>query len=85
MHSSPLDADSALAQARECDRQRKAARVSGRLHGIPIALKDNIDTAGVRTTAAAPVFKDRVPTEDAEVARAPESRGRGLPRQTESG
>src|SRR5271168_260217 len=53
-----LDGDSALAQARECDRQRKAGRVSGRLHGVPIALKDNIDTAGLRTTAAAQVFKD---------------------------
>jgi aspartyl-tRNA(Asn)/glutamyl-tRNA(Gln) amidotransferase subunit A len=37
------------------------------LHGIPIALKDNIDTAGLRTTAASGVFKDRVPTDDAEV------------------
>src|SRR5713101_8227781 len=36
-----LDADAALVQARECDRQRKAGRVSSRLHGIPIALKDN--------------------------------------------
>jgi aspartyl-tRNA(Asn)/glutamyl-tRNA(Gln) amidotransferase subunit A len=61
--------DSALAQARECDRQRKAGRVASRLHGIPIALKDNIDTAGILTTAAAQVFKDRVPTEDAEIAR----------------
>ena len=61
--------DTALAQARECDRQRKAGRVSSRLHGIPIALKDNIDTAGILTTAAAQVFKDRVPTEDAEIAR----------------
>src|SRR4029434_8337358 len=41
----------------------------GPLHGIPIALKDLIDTAGVRTTAASGLFKDRVPTEDAEVVR----------------
>jgi aspartyl-tRNA(Asn)/glutamyl-tRNA(Gln) amidotransferase subunit A len=64
-----VQADSALMQARDCDRQRKAGRVSSRLHGVPIALKDNIDTAGVRTTAAAQVFKDRIPTEDAEVTR----------------
>jgi aspartyl-tRNA(Asn)/glutamyl-tRNA(Gln) amidotransferase subunit A len=64
-----LDADSALKQARECDRQQKAGLVSSRLLGIPLALKDNIDTAGVRTTAAAQVFKDRIPAEDAEVAR----------------
>jgi aspartyl-tRNA(Asn)/glutamyl-tRNA(Gln) amidotransferase subunit A len=39
------------------------------LHGVPIALKDNIDTAGVRTTAASAVFADRVPKEDAVVVR----------------
>jgi len=41
----------------------------GPLHGVPIALKDLFDTAGVRTTAASGVFKDRIPTEDAEVVR----------------
>jgi aspartyl-tRNA(Asn)/glutamyl-tRNA(Gln) amidotransferase subunit A len=60
-----LEEQSALEQARACDRQRKP----GRLYGIPIALKDNIDTAGVRTTAASNVFKERVPAEDAEVTR----------------
>jgi len=64
-----LDADSAWNQARECDRRRKAGRVLSTLDGIPIALKDNIDTAGVRTTAAAQVFRDRIPAEDAEVTR----------------
>ncbi len=64
-----LHGDSARLQARECDRQRKAGRVSSRLHGVPIALKDNIDTAGVKTTAAAQVFKDRIPGEDAEVTK----------------
>jgi aspartyl-tRNA(Asn)/glutamyl-tRNA(Gln) amidotransferase subunit A len=64
-----LTEESALQQARDCDRQRKAGRVASRLYGVPIALKDNIDTAGIKTTAAAGVFKDRVPTEDAEVTR----------------
>jgi aspartyl-tRNA(Asn)/glutamyl-tRNA(Gln) amidotransferase subunit A len=64
-----LDAEGALRQARECDRRRPASFGAGLLYGIPIALKDNIDTAGMRTTAAAQVFKDRVPAEDAEVAR----------------
>ena len=41
----------------------------GALHGIPLALKDLIDTAGVRTTAASFVFQDRIPSEDAEVVR----------------
>jgi aspartyl-tRNA(Asn)/glutamyl-tRNA(Gln) amidotransferase subunit A len=64
-----LDEESALQQARECDRHRKAGRVSGPLYGVPIALKDNIDTAGLKTTAAAQVFRDRIPAEDAEVTR----------------
>jgi aspartyl-tRNA(Asn)/glutamyl-tRNA(Gln) amidotransferase subunit A len=64
-----LTEESALQQARECDLQRKAGGVSSHLYGVPIALKDNIDTAGIKTTAAAGVFKDRVPTEDAEVTR----------------
>jgi aspartyl-tRNA(Asn)/glutamyl-tRNA(Gln) amidotransferase subunit A len=63
-----LDEESALRQSQACDRRRKAGGVPGQLYGIPIALKDNIDTAGLRTTAAAQVFKDRVPTADAEVA-----------------
>src|SRR5437764_2621664 len=61
--------EAALAQARTLDAERRAGRVRGPLHGSPIALKDNIATAGVRTTAASAVFDDRVPTEDAEVAR----------------
>jgi aspartyl-tRNA(Asn)/glutamyl-tRNA(Gln) amidotransferase subunit A len=64
-----LDAESALAQSRKCDRQMAAGIAAGPLAGVPIALKDNIDTAGVRTTAAARVFQNRIPSEDAEVAR----------------
>lgn len=60
-------------QAMETARAREAELVRGRwrgpLHGVPIALKDNIDTAGIRTTAASQLFKDRVPSEDAEVVR----------------
>jgi len=61
--------EDALAQARALDAEQRAGKLRGPLHGIPIALKDNIDTAGVRTTAASAVFDDRVPGEDAEVAR----------------
>jgi len=59
----------AMAQARELEADQKRGRWRGPLHGVPIALKDNIDTAGIRTTAASELFKDRVPTEDAEVVR----------------
>jgi aspartyl-tRNA(Asn)/glutamyl-tRNA(Gln) amidotransferase subunit A len=52
-----VDGDSALTQARECDRQRRAGHVRSRLHGVPLALKDNIDTEGLKTTAAARVLR----------------------------
>jgi aspartyl-tRNA(Asn)/glutamyl-tRNA(Gln) amidotransferase subunit A len=59
--------DSALDQARSAEREIQQGQWRGPLHGIPIALKDLIDTAGVRTTAASALFADRVPDEDAEV------------------
>ena len=61
--------DSALEQARQLDADQAAGRWRGPLHGIPISVKDNIDTAGTRTTAASALFDDRVPEEDAEVIR----------------
>ncbi len=57
--------EEALAQAELLDKEAKAGHFRGPLHGVPIVLKDNIDTAGVRTTAASKVFDDRVPAEDA--------------------
>jgi len=59
----------ALEQARALEAELANGRWRGPLHGVPIALKDNIDTAGIRTTAAGAVFADRVPSEDAEVAQ----------------
>ncbi|MBI4471287.1 MAG: amidase [Acidobacteria bacterium] len=67
--------DAALARAKALEAEQRAGRLRGLLHGIPIALKDNIDTAGIRTTAASAVFDDRVPAEDAEVARRLENAG----------
>ena len=61
--------EQALAQARALDAETAAGRSRGVLHGIPIALKDNIDTAGVRTTAASAVYAERVPAEDAPVVQ----------------
>ncbi len=61
--------DEAMAQARELEAEQKAGKFRSPLHGIPIALKDNIDTAGTRTTAASAVYDDRVPEEDAEVTK----------------
>ncbi|MGH8137941.1 MAG: amidase [Steroidobacteraceae bacterium] len=61
--------EQALQQAREAEAQIQRGHWRGPLHGMPLALKDLIDTAGVHTTAASAVFKDRIPTEDAEVVR----------------
>jgi aspartyl-tRNA(Asn)/glutamyl-tRNA(Gln) amidotransferase subunit A len=62
-----VTADSALLEARAAEADIQRGRWKGPLHGLPIALKDLLDTAGVRTTAASGVFKDRVPPDDAEV------------------
>ena len=64
-----VSAKSALDQARRAEREIFGGDCRGPLHGIPIGLKDIIDTAGTLTTAASALFKDRVPTEDAEVVR----------------
>ena len=61
--------DQAMETARAMEAEQRRGKWRGPLHGIPIALKDNIDTAGVRATAASELFKDRVPSEDAEVVR----------------
>jgi aspartyl-tRNA(Asn)/glutamyl-tRNA(Gln) amidotransferase subunit A len=64
-----VTADSAMAEARAAESEIQRGHWRGPLHGVPIALKDIVDTAGVRTTAASELFKDRIPTEDAEVVR----------------
>jgi aspartyl-tRNA(Asn)/glutamyl-tRNA(Gln) amidotransferase subunit A len=61
--------ESAVAEARQAEAEIQRDDWRGPLHGIPIALKDLVDTAGVRTTAASGLFKHRIPTEDAEVVR----------------
>ena len=61
--------DSALAQAHAAENEIRTGGWRGPLHGIPIGLKDLIDTAGTKTTCGSALFADRVPTEDAEVVR----------------
>ncbi|TMQ04679.1 MAG: amidase, partial [Deltaproteobacteria bacterium] len=64
-----VTADAALDQARAATAELERGRDRGPLHGVPIGLKDLIDTAGVPTTAGSALFADRVPAEDAEVVR----------------
>jgi Asp-tRNAAsn/Glu-tRNAGln amidotransferase A subunit and related amidases len=67
--------DSALAEAREAEAEISRGNWRGPLHGIPIGLKDLIDTAGVKTTCGSALFADRVPTEDADVVQRLKSAG----------
>jgi aspartyl-tRNA(Asn)/glutamyl-tRNA(Gln) amidotransferase subunit A len=62
-------AESALAEAKAAEAEISRGEWRGPLHGIPIAIKDLIDTAGVLTTAASELHQSRIPTEDAEVVR----------------
>jgi amidase len=60
-------------QARDAARAAEQAVMDGKplglLHGLPVAIKDITLTAGIRTTWGSPIYKDYVPTEDAEVVR----------------
>src|SRR5687768_13825456 len=64
-----VTAADALAAAKAAEAEIAKGMWRGPLHGMPIALKDLFDTAGVRTTAASAIFAERVPSEDADVVR----------------
>src|SRR5580658_6196829 len=61
--------EGALAQAKALEKEQAAGRLRSPLHGIPIGLKDNIETAGVRTTAGSKTLAGNIPADDAEVTR----------------
>ena len=62
-------ADDARDKAKAAEADIKAGKWRGPLHGLPVAVKDFYDTAGVTTTAGFEQFKDRVPTTDAEAVK----------------
>jgi amidase len=59
----------ALELAEERDRERAAGKIRGPLHGIPIALKDNVHTTFMRTTGGALAFESLVPPYDATLTK----------------
>jgi amidase len=59
----------ALDDADAMDRERAAGKVRGPLHGIPIALKDNIHTTDIRTTGGALAFRELMPPYDATLTK----------------
>ena len=62
-----VTADVAMAQAQILEQELMRGIWRGPLHGIPIGLKDNIDTSGILTTASSTLLKDRIPDTDAPI------------------
>jgi Asp-tRNA(Asn)/Glu-tRNA(Gln) amidotransferase A subunit family amidase len=62
-------ADLARAQAKALDAELKAGNYRGPLHGIPYAVKDVFDTAGIPTTWGCALYRNRIPAEDATIVR----------------
>jgi aspartyl-tRNA(Asn)/glutamyl-tRNA(Gln) amidotransferase subunit A len=65
----------AMEQAQRAEDEIAHGNWRGPLHGIPIGLKDLIDTAGIPTTAASELYKHRIPTQSAEVVERLEAAG----------
>lgn len=62
-----IAADTAMAQARKAEAALMRGGAVGPLHGVPVAVKDLVPTAGIRTTWGSLIFKDHVPDADAVV------------------
>lgn len=60
-------AESAREDAIRCDAERVRGRRRGPLHGVPIAIKDNVDTAELVTEAGSAMMANRIPTRDAGI------------------
>lgn len=69
LHSVLMISPLALDQARESDKRRAAGKALGPLDGVPILIKDNIDEAGIPTTAGSYALLKNLPKRDSEVVR----------------
>jgi amidase len=64
-----LAAEEALDAARAADDARRGGAVLGPLHGLPVGVKDLVETAGIRTTYGSPIFAEHVPASDASIVK----------------
>ena len=64
-----LDKDAALKRAREADLAISKGENWGKLHGVPITIKDNYKTKGILTTSGYLPLKNNIPTENAEIVK----------------
>ncbi|HZC77549.1 MAG TPA: amidase family protein, partial [Ktedonobacterales bacterium] len=65
-----LRPDNVLEAARDCDRRRRTGAKLGLLHGLPIPIKDSINTKDLPTTAGTPALRHFQPSEDAPLVQA---------------
>ncbi|MCR9136076.1 MAG: amidase family protein [Alphaproteobacteria bacterium] len=64
-----MDAAQVLDDARQADRQMRSGQISGPLHGVPIAIKDNFDVIGTATTAGTPALADNIAVKTSPVVQ----------------
>lgn len=64
-----IDAKSARAAARQCEAEASRGAFRGPLHGVPLGVKDIIQTDGLRTTMGSKIFEGFVPGQDARVVQ----------------
>lgn len=62
-----LVAEQAMEAAARADEVTASGQPLGVLHGVPVAHKDLVDTAGIRTTQGSPFYRENIPTRDAEI------------------
>ena len=70
-----IDPARGLDLARQADRQVRSGETLGLLHGIPVGIKDIIETRGIPTTMGSPIFDGYVPAGSATLVRAVEAAG----------
>src|SRR4051794_41773529 len=71
----------ALSDAALLDLERTTGRVRGPLHGIPVLVKDNLDVAGLPTTAGNVALQNSIPDKDSAGGANPRQAGAGVPRK----